>query len=177
MQIILYCNIKPSFSIWNHNEIIFESIYLKRIENIYHYHWKDFLSLFVFIELGESMNDLPRDRFISWHLIKLLPCINSSKSVLYLERSDLKCSCISLSALSLIMISMSSLFECIKHSSSVHFRRNIYIISIVNWIFHVTEFLRLFMMYFMYGLISSSIFYVFKRLKLIYVLKKLFKNF
>ena len=51
------------------------------------------------------------------------------------------------------MISM-LLFECIAHSSSVSLK-NIKLIAIVNWIFHASDFLRLFMMSFEYGLISS----------------------
>ena len=45
---------------------------------------------------------------------------------------------------------MLSLFQCITHSSSLSMK------EIVNRIFHVTEFLRLFMINFKYGLILLS---------------------
>ena len=54
------------------------------------------------------------------------------------------------SAFSLIMISMLSIFECIISHSSLSMEE-IKLFVIVNWIFHVTDFLRLFMMFFKYG--------------------------
>ena len=54
--------------------------------------------------------------------------------------------------LSLIMISLFSLFECITCYSS-SFLAEIKLIAIVNWIFQVSGLLRLFMMSFKYGLI------------------------
>ena len=84
--------------------------------------------------------------------IKSLPFIDVSNPIWYLERSDLKSSTIISSALNLIMISMLSLLECITHSSSVSLEdKNI--TYIVNWIFHVSNFLRSFMISFKYGLI------------------------
>ena len=50
------------------------------------------------------------------------------------------------------MISMLSFFECIRHSSSSAIDE-IKLFAIVNWIFHVSDILRLFMMFFNYGLI------------------------
>ena len=47
---------------------------------------------------------------------------------------------------------MLSLFECITSSSSLSLE-NVKIIAIVNWIFYVSDFLRLFMIAFKYGLI------------------------
>ena len=47
---------------------------------------------------------------------------------------------------------MLSLFECIAGSSSLSMEE-IKLFAIVNWIFHVSEFLRLFMMSFKYSLI------------------------
>ena len=47
---------------------------------------------------------------------------------------------------------MLSLFEYIKHSSSLAMKE-IKLFSIANWIFHVSDFLRLFMMPFKYGII------------------------
>ena len=63
------------------------------------------------------------------------------------ERTDLKSSSITPSALSLIMSSMLSLFEFISRSLSV-FLEEIKLIAIVNWTFHVSDFLRLFMISF-----------------------------
>ena len=50
------------------------------------------------------------------------------------------------------MISISSLFECITHSPQL-LLEEINLIAIASWIFHVSDFLRLFMMSFRYGLI------------------------
>ena len=44
-------------------------------------------------------------------------------------------------------------FECITHSSSLSSLEEIRLIAIVNWIFHVSDFSRLFMMPFKYSLI------------------------
>ena len=59
----------------------------------------------------------------------------------YLFLSESKSSFITLSALSFIMISMLSIFECITRSSSLSMKK-IKLIAIVNWIFHVSDFLR-----------------------------------
>ena len=50
------------------------------------------------------------------------------------------------------MNSMSSLFKCIAYSSLLSLEE-IKLIVAVNWIFHVSDFLRLFMISFKYGLI------------------------
>ena len=60
----------------------------------------------------------------------------------YLFLNESKIYSITLSASSLIMISMSSLFECITHSSSLSSLEEIKSIAIVNWIFNVRDFLR-----------------------------------
>ena len=52
------------------------------------------------------------------------------------------------------MISMLSLFECIIRSSPVSLEE-VKLIAIVNWIFYIPDYLRLFIMYFKYDLISS----------------------
>ena len=49
---------------------------------------------------------------------------------------------------------MLSFFECITHSSSLSLEE-IKLLAIVNWIFYVSDFLKLFMMSFKYGLTSS----------------------
>ena len=66
----------------------------------------------------------------------------------YLFLSESKSS----SALSFIMISMLSIFECITRSSSLSMKK-LKLIAIVNWIFHVSDFLRVFMMLLKYCLI------------------------
>ena len=68
----------------------------------------------------------------------------------YLEKSDWKSSSIISSALSLIMISVLSLCECITRSSS-WLLEDIKLIAIVKWIFHVSDILRSFIS-FKYGL-------------------------
>ena len=70
----------------------------------------------------------------------------------YLFLSESKSSFITLSALSFIMISMLSIFECITRSSSLSMKK-LKLIAIVNWIFHVSDFLRVFMMLLKYCLI------------------------
>ena len=47
---------------------------------------------------------------------------------------------------------MLSNFECITRSSALSSLGEIKSIAIVNWIFHVSDFLRLFMISFKYGL-------------------------
>ena len=50
------------------------------------------------------------------------------------------------------MISMLSLFECFRRFSSINLKE-IKLISIANWIFQESDFLRSFMKSFKYGLI------------------------
>ena len=71
--------------------------------------------------------------------------------------SESKSSFVTWFASSLIMVSMLSLVECITHSSSL-FIKEIKLIAIVSWIFHVSGFLGLFMMSYKYGLTSLSYF-------------------
>ena len=66
--------------------------------------------------------------------------------------SDLESSSITSSASSLIMISILSLFDCITWSSSLP-SEEIKLIAIVNWIFHVSDILKSFMISFKYRLI------------------------
>ena len=47
---------------------------------------------------------------------------------------------------------MLTLFDCIRHSSSISPLEEIKLIVIVNWIFHVWNVLRSFMIYFKYSL-------------------------
>ena len=72
---------------------------------------------------------------------------------LYLLRSDLKSFLITFSAFSLIMFSLLSLFQCIVCSSSLSLEE-VESIAIVNWMFYMSEFLRLFLKLFKYSLIE-----------------------
>ena len=62
---------------------------------------------------------------------EIIPFIDVSNPILYLERSDWKSSSITSSALSLITISILSPFECITCSSSLSLE-GIKLIAIVN---------------------------------------------
>ena len=93
--------------------------------------------------------------FILWHLlynkwkqstIKSIPFIDVSNSIWYLEKIYWKSSDITSSALSLIIISMLSLFEYTTLSSLS--LEDIKLMAIINWIFYVSDFLRWFMIYF-----------------------------
>ena len=77
---------------------------------------------------------------------------NVSKTFRYSLRKDTKSFLTTSSALSVIMISLLSLFECIMHSSSLSLEQ-IKLVAVANWIFHVPDFLRLFMISFKYELI------------------------
>ena len=72
-----------------------------------------------------------------------LSFIDVSNSIWYLEKSVWKSSCINSLALSLIVISVLSLFECFTRSPSVSLEE-LKLIAIVKWIFHVSYFLRSF---------------------------------
>ena len=101
---------------------------LQRIENIcYLFYWWDFL-LFFCIFLSNQEN-------------------------LYMINHDVNLILNYLSASSLIMISVLSLFECITCSSSLSSSDETKLIVTVNWILHLPDFLRLFMIPFKYGLI------------------------
>ena len=77
-----------------------------------------------------------------------------SNPIWYLLRSDL----VILQSFNLlnhnIMISILLLLECISRSSSV-FSEETKLTFIVNWIFHAADYLRLFIMPFIYGLFLS----------------------
>ena len=111
--------------------------------------------------------------------MKSLPLIDVSNPMCYLERFyNLKGS-ITQSALSLIMISMLSLFECITCSSSLSLEE-IKLIAIVNCISNVSDFLRLFMMSFKYGVILlrySSTDKVFHYCYFLFTLLLVYNNF
>ena len=73
--------------------------------------------------------------------MKVLTFIDVSNPIWYLERSDLKSSSITSSALSLIMISISSLFECSARYTSLSLE-DIKLITSNNQIFYGPDFLR-----------------------------------
>ena len=75
-----------------------------------------------------------------------------SLPIWYLERTDSKTLPVTGSTLSCLMISMLSLFECITRSSRMSFEKTKWIAT-VNWVFYVSDFRRLFIMSFKYGLI------------------------
>ena len=78
--------------------------------------------------------------------------IDVSSPTWYLLRSDLKSFSVTSSGLSLIMISMLSLFQCITNSSQLSLEE-IKLIATVNLVFHVSHFFRLFKISLKYGLI------------------------
>ena len=136
---------------------------LPHTENIYHLHFSSLLFA-LFIQSGESIYDHPRLKLILWHLkynnwteskLKLLPLIDVSKLVWYLERSDSKSSLITSFALSFGINFIFSLFECITRSSSISLEE-IKLIAIVNWIFLVSNFWRLIIISLKWGLILSK---------------------
>ena len=89
--------------------------------------------------------------------MKSLLLIDVSNLIWYLGKSDWRCSSITSSSLSLIVIFTLLLFECIIRSSSLTLEeRNL--IAIVNCIFHVSEFFRSSMISFKYGLILLKYF-------------------
>ena len=77
------------------------------------------------------------------------------------------------------MISMLPHFGCIIRFWQMSLEE-IKLITVVNWFFHVSDFLRVFMMYFKYGLISSRNSLIDRVLFLLpllsYSIKLLFKN-
>ena len=76
----------------------------------------------------------------------------SFQSNLIFSISESKSSSIPLSALSLIMIFILSLFECVTRPSLLSLKE-IRLIVTANWFFHVSNFLRSFMISFKYGLL------------------------
>ena len=82
------------------------------------------------------LHELPQSK------IKFLPFIAVSKPIWYLEINNSGSSLITLSALSLIMISMLSLFECITWFLSVSLE-DIKLIASVNWNFYTSKILKI----------------------------------
>ena len=127
-------------------------------------YWKDLSFLLIeficaflfFIQSGESIYDPLRFWFILWHLQYYLRVPSTdSKLFGYLFLSESKSYLVTSFASSLIMISTFSFFECITPSASLSIKE-IKITAIVSWIFHVPDFLRLFVMPFKHGIISWS---------------------
>ena len=117
----------------------------------------EFICAFLFfIQSGESIYDPLRFWFILRHLQYYLRLPSTdSKLFGYLFLSESKSYLVTSFASSLIMISTFSFFECITPSASLSIKE-IKITAIVSWIFHVSDFLRLFVMPFKYGIISWS---------------------
>ena len=119
-----------------------------------------FADLFSFLQ--NVMQLLERIESI-YYLFCSLFCVLSNQENLYMIQHDselfyeiyniIKKSCfITSSASSLIMISILSLFERITCFSSLSMEE-IKLFAIVNWIFHMWVFLRIFLMPFKYGLV------------------------
>ena len=83
----------------------------------------------------------------------LMTFIDFSRLFWYLEGTDPKGFLITISSLSLVTISMFSLYEYISCSPST-LKEDIKLISANNWIIHVTDFLKL-LLIFWHGLIFS----------------------
>ena len=114
-----------------------------------------FIVAFLFFNQSEeSICDPTRFEFILWNLwysnwtqskANLPPFIDVANPIWYLEKSALKTSFITSSALT--MISILSLFECITCSSAFYLKER-KLIAIVSWNFEVSDFLRSFMISF-----------------------------
>ena len=147
---------------------------LQRIEIIYHHHWLDLLLLFCCLSNQENLYMIHHGicyglcKTITKSKIKSLPFVNVSNPVWRLERSDWKNSAKALSALLWVMISMLLLFKCITRSWSMPLEET-KVSAIVNWIFHGSDFLRLFMMSFKYGLVSSKYSLIYRDLMLWFI--------
>ena len=87
--------------------------------------------------------------------MKLLPLIDVSKEIWYLERSDSKSSLATSFALPYNIFFILSLFKCITSSSSKSLDER-KLTAIVNWIFYVSDILGLIIISLKYGLILSK---------------------
>ena len=81
-------------------------------------------------------------------------------SSIFLNHFEIQSASITSSASSLIMVSMLSLFHCIACPSSLSSLDKVKLIVIVNWILHVSDVLRLFMVSFRYGLVLLRYFLI-----------------
>ena len=120
--------------------------------------------IFCFLNNRGSLDMIHLDSYLFYDICNTVNehiyCVfNVFNLVSHLERRDWKIFSIILSHLLLIMISMWSLFQCMTSSLSLSLEE-IKLIPIVNWIFLVSVFFKLFMMYFKYGLISSRYFLI-----------------
>ena len=114
-----------------------------------------FVTLLLIVQWRENVIDLElfydMSNIINKHnKKKLLLSFDISNPMWYPERSDLIRPSIVLSVSSLTMSSVLSLFECMTGSSLVPLEEK-NLIVIVNLIFHVSDFLRSFMISFMYA--------------------------
>ena len=137
---------------------------VKSIESIYYlFYWWDLLLLL--IQSGESIYDPPRFRFISWHLSYNKETPSNIKSFI----NSHWCSQSNLISTKKWFKKFFNNFICVDINHKfylinlwMHYtlsRRN-KLVSIVNWIFHVSNVLRSFKMPFKEGLILSWYFSV-----------------
>ena len=105
--------------------------FLSKQENLYmiHHDWDLFYGIY------NTILNIIKDKLFT---------VVDSKSFWYLFLIESTSSFITWSGWSLILISMLLLFECITCSSSLSMEE-IKLFAIVNWIFYVSVFLRLFM--------------------------------
>ena len=129
----------PSFIWIFRSKSSFKSIYKKKLKNF----CLGGIFFLCFLRKVYQSNLIPQN----------LPCPEKYLIAhLHLFLSESKSSFVTWSASSLIMIYMLQLFECITCSSSLSLKK-IRLFAMANWLFHVPNFLRLFMMSFQYGLI------------------------
>ena len=117
-------------------------VFLSNQENLYIHHNSN-----IFYNIYHTINE--HNRRQTHYLSSVFPN--------HLFRSDLKSFLIILSALSLIVTSLLSLFECITCSSTSSLEE-IKLIAIANWIFYVSDFSRFFMISFKYDLMLLKYF-------------------
>ena len=109
---------------------------LQHIEIIYyHFNWWDLLLLLCFLSNRDNVYMVYYNSDLFHHICST---INEHDEIW--------------NCYPLITMSMLSLFECIKRSLSV-FLEDIKLIAIVDWVFHVSNFWRLFLIILRYGLI------------------------
>lgn len=141
-----------SWLIWCYSSSVLKAFNIIFIDSIYCwflfiiYIWSNMIRIY-FMKFVMQSIDIIKDKItiFCWF----------SKPIWYLEKSDSKSSLIILSVSSSIMISVLSLSKCITHILSLSFE-DLKLIAIVRWLFDASGFLRLLMIFFKYGLISSS---------------------
>ena len=133
---------------------------LKCIKSIYcRFYWWDLLLLF-FSSNQENLYMIHYDSHLFFHIYNTINEHSQNKTTLH--RFQIILICVFESFRKLFYHFICSItdhdfyvttFECITHSSSLSVEE-IKVIAITNWIFYVSDFLRLFIVPFKYGLIS-----------------------